>query len=312
MRFLLKRLTQLSSVLLVMSLVVFSLTLLLPGDVTVTILGETASEAERAALREELGLNRPVIVQYVVWLGDVLRGDLGTSLKTGEPIADMLAARLPATVELTLLAVLVSLIVGVPLGVVAALNRNSWIDSAISALAMSSVAIPYFLFGILLIMLFSVTLRWLPPSGYVPFWVDPVGNLQTMIMPTLTLGLAQAALVTRQTRAALIGVMSQDFIRTARAKGASEGRVVALHALRHTMIAVLTVVSLQMGALIGGAVVTETIFSLPGLGRMVVDGTFERDFPVVQGAVLMVVVGVVSVNLLTDIGYLLLDRRIKS
>lgn len=312
MHFLVRRAIQLVSVLLVMSIVVFSFTLMLPGDVTVSILGEAATESERAALREVLGLDKPIAVQYLNWLGEVVSGNFGTSLKTGEPILDMLATRLPATLELTLLAVAVSLIVGVPTGIIAALNRNRWPDTLISAVAMSSVAVPYFLFGILLIMLFSVTLRWLPPSGYVPFFADPIGNLRSMVMPTLTLGLAQAALVTRQTRAALIGVMSQDFVRTARAKGAGEARVVLFHALRHTMIAVVTVVSLQMGALIGGAVVTETIFSLPGLGRMIVDGTFERDFPVVQGAVLVVVVGVILVNLLTDLSYLILDRRIKA
>ncbi|TKT69874.1 ABC transporter permease [Aquamicrobium sp. LC103] len=309
--FLVRRLLQLVPVLLVMSLVVFSTSLMLPGDPTTTILGEDANAADRAALREELGLDQPIMVQYGRWLTRALSGDLGRSLRTREPVAEMLTARIPVTFELAILAVILSLVIGVPLGIIAALKRNSWIDSLVSALSLSSMAIPYFWVGILLIMLLSIRLNWLPPSGYVPFHTDPLTNLKLMIMPVITIGTAQAALVMRQTRTAMLQVMSQDYIRTARAKGAGEARVIVLHALRNALIPVITVVGLQMGALIGGAVVTETVFSLPGLGRMIVDGIFERDFPVVQGAILVVVLGVLVVNLLTDLSYTLVDRRVR-
>ena len=309
--FIVRRLLQLIPVLLVMSIVVFSISLMLPGDPTTAVLGEDASLQDRAALRQELGLDQPIPVQYGRWLARAASGDLGLSLKTREPVAEMLAARVPVTFELALLAVLLSLMLGIPLGILAALKRNSWIDSLVSAVSLSSMAIPYFWVGILLIMLLSIQLGWLPPSGYVPFFSDPFANLRLMIMPVITIGTAQAALVMRQTRTAMLQVMSQDYVRTARAKGASEIRVVFGHALRNSLIPVITVIGLQMGALIGGAVVTETVFSLPGLGRMIVDGIFERDFPVVQGAILVVVLGVLIVNLLTDLSYTLVDRRVR-
>ncbi|MBS7698542.1 MULTISPECIES: ABC transporter permease [unclassified Chelatococcus] len=309
--FIVRRLVQLVPVLLVMCIVVFSTTLMLPGDPTASMLGEHATAEERADLRSELGLDQPVVVQFAKWLGRAATGDLGRSLKTREPVAQMLAARVPVTFELTLLAVALSLVIGVPLGILAALKRNSWIDTAVSAVAMSSMAIPYFWVGILLIMFFSIRLGWLPPSGYVPFHVDPLANLKLMLMPAITIGTAQAALVMRQTRAAMLGVLLQDFIRTARAKGAGERRVIVRHALRNAMMPVVTVIGLQMGALIGGAVVTETVFSLPGLGRMIVDGIFERDFPVVQGAILVVVIGVLVINILTDLSYAMLDKRVQ-
>jgi peptide/nickel transport system permease protein len=223
----------------------------------------------------------------------------------------MLAARMPVTLQLTLGAILLAVVVGVPLGILAALRRNSWLDMLCSAIAMSGVALPYFWTGMLLIILFSLVLRWLPPSGYVPLLQDPVGNLKLMILPTLTVGAAMSALVMRQTRTAMLQVLSQDFIRTARAKGVSEARVVLRHALRNALIPVITVIGLQTGALVGGAVVTETVFGMPGLGRMVVEGIFERDFAAVQGAILVIVAGVLAVNLATDLCYAALDRRIK-
>ncbi|TDX83732.1 peptide/nickel transport system permease protein [Neorhizobium sp. R1-B] len=308
--FLIRRFLQLIPVLLVMSVVVFSTTLMLPGDPAISILGEGATVEERQAVRERLGLDQPIPVQFVNWLGRAATGDLGRSIKTRQPVVEMLADRVPVTLQLALGAMALSLIIGVPLGTIAALYRGRWIDSTVSVVAMSGMAVPYFWIGILLIMFFSITLRWLPPSGYVPIWVDPLTSLKLMIMPTITIGTAQAALVMRQTRAAMLGILSQDFIRTARAKGAGEFRVIAGHALRNAMVPVVTVVGLQLGTLIGGAVVTETVFSLPGLGRMIVDAIFERDFTVVQGAILTVVVGVLLVNILIDILYFLLDRRV--
>jgi len=199
-----------------------------------------------------------------------------------------------------------------PAGILAARFRGSLIDVAASFIAMSSVAIPYFWMGVLLIMLFSLTLGWLPPSGHVRFLDDPGGNLRLMVMPALTIGTAFAALVMRQTRASMLQVLSMDYIRTARAKGVSERLVLVRHALRNALIPIITVIGLQIGALLGGAVVTETVFALPGLGRMLVDGIFQRDFPVIQGAILFIVIAVFVVNLMTDLLYRALDPRVKA
>lgn len=305
-----RRLLSLFPTVVIASLVIFSLTLLLPGDPTIAILGEEASIAEREALRRELGLDRPIYVQYLNWIGSILSGDFGTSLRTKEPVLDMLLQRGPVTMQLTVLAIFLSVVLGVPLGVVAAVKQNTLFDLIAGTAAVTSLAIPYFWAGILLIMAFSVGLSWLPAGGFIPITQNIWGNLLTMILPALSVGTAMAALVMRQTRGSLIECMSQDYIRTARAKGASEARVVLLHGLRNALVPVATVIGLQASVMIGGAVVTETIFSLPGLGRMIVDGVFWRDFTVVQGAILFVVLMVVLINLLTDIICIMLDPRI--
>lgn len=309
--FLIRRIIQIVPVVLVMCAVVFATSFMLPGDPTLTILGENAPAEARAALRAEMGLDRPVPLQFVDWLGRALTGDLGKSFKTGEPVMDMLLTRIPVTLELTVLAILLAVSIGVPLGIVAALRRNSWIDTLVSVLSVSSLAMPFFWVGMLLIMLFTLRLGWLPPSGYVPFLEDPLRNLQLMVMPVLTVGTAYAALLMRQTRAAMTEVLSQDFVRTARAKGMAEPRIIVRHALRNALIPIITVIGLQFGGLIGGAVVTETVFALPGLGRMITNAIFERDYMVVQGAILVIVVGVILVNLVTDVAYSLLDRRVE-
>ena len=223
----------------------------------------------------------------------------------------MLVTRVPVTLQLTALAVLLSITIGVPAGIIASLKRNTWVDFAVSFVAMGGMALPYFWAGILLIRLFALHLGWLPPSGYVPFLQDPATNLKLMILPALTVGIPLVALVMRQTRTSMLEVLSQDYIRTARAKGVSQTRLLVRHALHNAMIPVVTVIGLQMGALVSGAVVTETIFSLPGLGRMVVEGIFTRDLAPVQAGILVIVVGVILVNLLTDLSYASLDRRIK-
>lgn len=310
-RYILRRLLHLVPVLFVVTAVIFSITLLLPGDPTLAILGDQANQQDRALLREKLGLDRPVPLQYATWLGHVLTGDFGRSLRTQEPVAEMLRSRVPVTLELTITSIALATLIGVPLGVVAAIRRNRWADLVMSFLAMAGVAVPFFWAGILLIMFFSLHLRWLPPSGFVPLLSDPVQNLKLMVLPSITIGTAMAAMVMRQTRTAMIQVLSQDYVRLARAKGASEFRVIILHALRNALIPVVTVIGLETGALVGGAVVTETVFSLPGLGRMVVEGIFERDFAVVQAAILVIVVGVLLVNLAADLCYTLLDRRIR-
>ena len=308
--YIIRRLIHLIPVLFVVSIVIFSITMLLPGDPTLAILGDQASQTERLAMRSKMGLDRPILLQYLTWLGNACSGDFGRSLRTQEPVVEMLAARIPVTLQLTLGGILLAVVIGVPLGILAALRRNSWVDVLCSATATSGVAMPYFWTGILLIMLFALKLGWLPPSGYVPMLTAPAENLKLMIMPTLTIGIAMSALVMRQTRTAMLQILSQDFIRTARAKGVSETRVVLRHALRNALIPIITVIGLQVGALVGGAVVTETVFDMPGLGRMVVEGIFERDFAAVQGAILVIVIGVITINLMTDLCYAVLDRRI--
>jgi peptide/nickel transport system permease protein len=311
-RYLARKLAQMLPVALIVTIIVFALTNLLPGDPTVTILGEQATAEQRAAVRVEYGLDRPAPLRYVEWLGRAAQGDFGRSLRTREHVSEMLAARVPVTLQLTFVAILIAVAIGVPAGILAARFRGSTIDVVVSFVAMSSVAIPYFWMGVMLILLFSLRLGWLPPSGYVPFFEDPVQNLRLMVLPAVTIGTAFAALVMRQTRASMLQVLTQDYIRTARAKGMSEPRVVLKHALRNALIPVSTVVGLQIGALLGGAVVTETVFAMPGLGRMLVDGIFQRDFPVIQGAILFIVVAVFAVNVLTDLLYRLFDPRVKA
>ncbi len=311
LRLLRRRLLQVLPVLLVMSVAVFALTDLLPGDPTVTVLGENATPAQREQLRREMGLDQPAPVRFVQWMGRTLSGDLGRSLRTREPVLGMLAARLPVTVQLMAMSMLLAVAIGVPAGVMAAVRRNTPLDLMVSVLALAGMALPFFWSGILLIRLFAVHLGWLPPSGYVPFWTDPLANLERMILPSITVGAAMAGLVMRQTRSAMLGALGADFVRTARAKGLPEGQVILRHALRSALLPVVTVVGLQSGALVGGAVVTETVFSLPGLGTMIVDGIFQRDFAVIQGALLTVVLAVVVVNLLTDLAYAALDRRVR-
>jgi peptide/nickel transport system permease protein len=309
-RFLLRRLAQFLPTALIMTALVFAMTVRLPGDAALTVLGEGATEEQVAKVRADLGLDDPVPVQYVRWLGRVALGDFGRSLRTREPVGAILAQRVPVTLQLTLGAMLVATACGIPLGVLAARNRNGWIDAAATLAGLVAMAIPYFWLGLLLILGVSVGLGLLPPSGYVPFAKDPVRNLMLMVLPVLTIGLSMTAVVMRQTRASMIQALSQDYVRTARAKGAGEGRVVGRHVLPNALNPVVTVIGLQTGALLGGAVVTETVFSLPGLGKMLVDGILNRDFPVVQGAVLVVIAFVLVTNLVVDVIYGALDPRI--
>ena len=309
-RFLLSRLSQVAVVVVLVCITIFVLTNLLPGDPTVTILGEEATAEQRAKARADYGLDLPAPVRFAHWIGNAATGDLGRSLRSNEPVVRMLADRIPVTLQLTLMSIVIAILIGLPAGIVAARFRGTLLDVAASIVAMTSVAIPYFWMGVLLIMLFALKLAWLPPSGYVPFLSDPVGNLKLMILPSLTIGTAFAALIMRQTRASLLQVLSQDYIRSARAKGLSEPAVLLRHGLRNALIPVVTVIGLQIGSLLGGAVVTETVFSLPGLGRMMVNGIFQRDFPVIQGAILFIVLAVIVVNLVTDALYAWLDPRV--
>ena len=310
-RYILRRLLHLLPILLIVSFLVFAMLFMLPGDPTLTLLGDQASEAQRQALRHAMGFDQPIPLQYLHWLARFLSGDFGRSLHTQEPVGQMLLSRVPVTLELTLLSMLLSVAIGIPLGVIASLRRNSLIDQVIGVVGVAGIAMPHFWAGILLIMLLSVQLGWLPPSGYVPFWIDAAANLQLMIMPCLMIGASLSALILRQTRAAMLQVLSQDFIRTAHAKGTPPLRVVIRHALRNALIPIVTVIGLQFGSLIGGVVITEMIFSLPGLGRMIVEGIFQRDFAPLQAAILVVVAGTLTINLITDLTYALLDKRVE-
>lgn len=306
-----RRIVELIPTLLVVTAVLFLLLSYLPGSPALSALGEAATDADIAAVERELGLDRPLVERYVSWLVDVLQGELGRSIRTGEPVASMLLERAPVTLELTFLAVALAVVIGVPLGVVGARNRNTWVDSTVTTLGLIFLAVPNFVLGLLLIILFSLRLSILPPSGFVPISLDPIENLRLMILPVLCVGLSVTAIVLRQTRATMIQTISQDFVRTARAKGATGRRAIFCHALPNAIAPVVTVVGLQVGALLGGAVVTESVFSLPGIGKMMIDGILNRDMPVVQGAIIMIVGFVVLTNLLVDVLYTVIDPRAK-
>ena len=306
-----RRLVLMLPVLLVVTLMVFSLMLLLPGDPAMALLGENLDPEAYVTVRKALGLDQPVPVQYVRWLSKTLQGDLGRSLHTREPVLTIISTHLPRTLYLTLAAMLVSLIIAIPAGVIAALRRNSFVDTAATVSAMVGVAVPNFWLGVMCILFFSVTLGWFPVSGYVSVLEDPWLSLQHMALPAITLGTAIAAEVTRMTRSSLLEVLDRDYILTARAKGLRERSVVLIHALKNALIPVVTIVGLQMGRLFGGAVVTESIFAVPGLGTLLVSGIFSRDFPIVQAVVLVMALAVLSCNLIVDLLYTWLDPRIR-
>jgi peptide/nickel transport system permease protein len=295
----------------VISLIVFAGVRAIPGDPARVMAGTEADAAGLEEIREKYGLHDPLPVQYLRWVGLALRGDLGESIRTRQSVVGTVAQKLPITIELTGLAILVALAIAIPAGVFAAVRRNTAWDMLASALSLGGVSVPNFWLGIMLILLLSVRLGWLPASGFVPWWEDPAGNLTRMIMPSLVLGTGLAAVLMRQTRNAMIEVLSTDYIRTARAKGLAQRGVIFRHAIRNALIPVVTIVGLQMGALMGGAVVTEQIFVVPGFGRLVVEAVFTRDYPVIQGVVLITASSYVLINLAVDISYSLLNPRIR-
>ncbi|MGH7313308.1 MAG: ABC transporter permease [Candidatus Rokuibacteriota bacterium] len=295
----------------VISLIVFAGVRAIPGDPARVMAGTEADEAGLQEIRDKYGLDDPLPVQYLRWIGLALQGDLGESIRTRESVASTVAQKLPITIELTGLAILVALAIAIPAGVLAAVRRNSAWDMLASALSLGGVSVPNFWLGIMLILLLSVRLGWLPASGFVPWWEDLAGNLQRMIMPAVVLGTALAAVLMRQTRNAMIEVLSADYIRTARAKGLAQRGVVFRHAIRNALLPVVTILGLQMGALMGGAVVTEQIFVVPGFGRLIVEAVFTRDYPLVQGVVLISAGAYVLINLLVDVSYSLLNPRIR-
>jgi len=283
--------------------VIFLLVRLLPGDPARTIAGVLASQADVERIRHQFGFDQPLYVQYVTYIVHLLTGDLGISTRTGAPVREEILTRLPYTLELAAISTVISVLLGVTLGMIAATRRGSPLDLMISALAVFGLSMPVYWLGLMLIILFSIQLHAFPAAGAQ----DPLG----FVLPSITLAMFSLALVARQARSAMLEVLGQDYVRTARAKGAPMRRVLAKHALRNALLPVMTVIGLQFGALIGGAVLTETVFSWPGVGRLLVDSIFSRDYAVVQGVVLMLAVGFIIVNLLVDLLYAYVDPRIR-
>ena len=310
-KFLLRRAGASLIVLLLASMLVFAGVRALPGDPAVALAGEERTPEALAEIRAEYGLDQPVPVQYVRWLGHALTGDLGESVRTGIPVMETILQRLPITLELAGLSVLFAAVLGIAAGVLAAVKRGSIADYATSSIALFGLSTPNFWIGLLLILAFAVSLPILPASGYVPFFEDPLGNLVRMIMPVFVLGSGLAAVVMRQMRSAMLESMSADYVRTARAKGLSEREVIGSHALRNSLITVVTVLGVELGVLFSGAVVTEQVFVIPGFGKLTVDAVFQRDFPLIQGVVLFAAVGYVLVNLAVDVLYSVLNPRIR-
>jgi peptide/nickel transport system permease protein len=293
------------------TLIVFTGVRMIPGDPARVMAGVDADAAGIEEVRQKYGLRDPIPVQYVKWLGLALRGDLGESIRTRDSVLRLIGQKLPITLQLAAYSLVVALLIAIPVGVLAAVRRNTAWDYLASSVSLCGVSIPNFWLGIMLILLLSVRLRWLPASGFVSPFEDPWGNTQRLLMPAVVLGSALAAVLMRQTRNSMIEVLSADYIRTAYAKGLRTGIVVFRHAIRNGLIPVITIFGLQLGALIGGAVVTEQIFVVPGFGRLILEAVFTRDYPVVQGVVLITASAYVLVNLLVDVSYSLLNPRIR-
>lgn len=296
--------------LIIVTLMVFGIQRMLPGDPALIIAGEQRDPEVIAYIRERYRLDEPVPVQYVAWLSQVVRGDLGQSIRTNQPVTQLIFQKLPVTIELALLSMLVALVIAIPIGVLSAVRKNTAVDYAGTLFALSGLSVPNFWLGIMLILLVSVQWNLLPASGYVEFNRDPIENLRRMIMPSLVLGTGLAAVIMRQMRASMLEVLKQDYVRTARAKGLFGRRVVLRHALRNALIPVVTLIGLQMGALLSGAVLTEQVFTIPGFGKLIVDAVFNRDYAVVQGVVLFTAAAYIFINLLVDIAYVLVNPRI--
>ena len=306
------RLLQLVPTLLLVSLLVFGLQQLTPGDPALVLAGEEGASAQLLAqIRAELWLDRPLPVQYLHWLAGLLHGNLGFSWRLREPVMTLVGQKLPVTLQLGLMAFVIALLIGVPTGVLAAVKRGTWWDAVANLIGLGGLSTPNFWLGIMLILLVSVKLGWLPPSGYVPLTQDPWQSLATTIMPAFVLGNATAAVLMRHVRSAMLAALDQDYVRTARAKGLAELRVVVRHALRNALVPVVTLGALELGSLFSGAVLTEQVFSIPGFGKLVVDAVFNRDYPVVQGVVMVTATLYILLNLLADGLYVLVNPRLR-
>ncbi len=310
-RFIVRRLLTTILVALGVTFISFLIIHLVPGDPARIMLGLNATEEKVIEVRRAMGLDRPFLVQYGSWLWDLMRGDLGESFITGQGVTEAVLQRLPRTLTLAGAALLLALLIALPAGIVAALRPRSGVAYFATLFSQVGVSIPDFWMGIMLILLFSLTLRWLPPSGYVAFSEDPMGWLSHLILPAITVGIVSGSVLTRFVRSAMLEALHQDYVRTARAKGLHERRVVLRHVLQNALIPVVTVVGLQLAGLLGGVVIVEVIFAWPGLGRLALDAVQRRDYPMVQGAVLFVALSFALINLIVDILYAYLDPRIK-
>jgi peptide/nickel transport system permease protein len=309
---LLRRLGQVIPTLLILSVLVFGLQQLMPGDPALILAGEERGDPQvLAQIRAELMLDRPLVEQYLHWLWRVLHGDFGFSWRIRMPVGQLILEKLPVTFQLAAMSFVIGVVIGVPAGVLSAVWRDRPSDWAINGIALFGISMPNFWLGIMMILLFSVQLGWLPPSGYVPLWEDPLMSLETTIMPAFVLGTGVASVLMRHTRAAMLGALSQDYVRTARAKGLSEKFVVGKHALRNALIPVVTLGTIEFGRLLAGAVLTEQIFSIPGFGKLVVDAVFNRDYPVVQGVVLATALIFVTLSLVADLLYMAINPRLR-
>lgn len=309
-QYLVKRLLHAVPVFIGISLVVFSLIHLIPGDPAIAVLGEQATDEEVNALREEWHLNDPLWQQFGIWLLNILQGDLGRSLHTNQPVSEIIASRLPATAILSGIAIVVSLMIAIPIGIISALKRNSWIDHIARVVAMLGVSIPNFWLGIVFIIIFAVHLGWLPPGGYhfsKGFWA----GMEGMILPAVALGAAYAAITTRMMRSSMLEVLRQEYIETARAKGLTEPRVIRLHAVKNAIIPTITVIGMQIGYLLSGAVLTETIFFMPGVGRELITALSKRDFPIIQGLILFFALVFVVTSIIVDLSYAFFNPKIE-
>jgi len=291
------------------SIFVFTLQHLLPGDPILVMAGEERDPAVIEALREKYRMNDPIPVQYLAWAGAALQGDLGISLRTQQPVLELIGGKLPVTIQLAVMALIIAILIGIPAGVLSAYRKGTWIDWLANIVALSGLSVPNFWLGIMLILLVSVKLGWLPASGYMPLSEDPMQSIKVMLMPAFVLGTGIAATLMRHTRSAMLSVLKSDYVRTARAKGLRERVVLVKHALRNALVPVVTVITLLFGELLAGAVLTEQIFTIPGFGKLVVDAVFNRDYAVVQGIVLCTGIGFIAMNILADAAYRVLNPR---
>lgn len=306
-----RRLLQAIPVVLLSTAAIFLLLHAIPGDPALVIAGPDASPEVVMAVRHQMGLDEPLPIQYIIWLGHVLRGDLGQSYTSGLPVAELIVQRLPATLELMLAGLLLALLVGIPSGILAAVRQRGVVDWLVSSGNAVAIAIPNFWFGILVIILFAIVLGWLPPGGRVGFTSDPIMAAKSLALPALTLAVNHTAVISRFVKASTLEVLYEDYTRTARAKGLRELVVVRRHVLRNAFIPIATVLGLQFGQLLGGAVVIETVFAWPGVGRLILQAIGNRDYVVVQGSLLMLVIAFIIVNLITDLTYSFLDPRVR-
>jgi peptide/nickel transport system permease protein len=310
-RIILRRLIVALPTIILVSMLVFALQKLLPGDPVLAMAGEERDPAVLEYLRDKYRLNDPIPVQYFAWIGQVVQGDFGISLRTDAPVTELIAQKLPVTIQLAAMAMVFALLIGIPAGIIAAVRKGTTVDYAANIFALSGLSIPNFWLGIMLILLVSVEWRLLPASGYVSPSQDLWLSLKTMLMPSFVLGNALAATLMRHTRSAMLGVLRSDYIRTARAKGLLGPAVVLKHAFRNALVPIVTLVTLLFGELLAGAVLTEQVFTIPGFGKLIVDAVFNRDYAVVQGVVLCTAIGFIAMNLLADVLYILINPRLR-